>query len=699
MKQVIASLGTGRIEVVDVPRPRPGRGELVIANEYSVVSTGTERMLVEFGASSLVNKARSEPGRVGQVVDKALTDGIAPTVRAVQARLEEPIPLGYSSAGVVLEVGEGVEGFAVGDRVAANGAHAEIVAVRARLAARVPDGVSSRDAAFGTLASVAINALREADVDFGSTVAVIGLGLVGQLLVRIATNAGHRVVAFDPREDRVELAQAAGVEASTQIDRFCDKVRGESRGIGADGVIIAANVGDRAAGNDPIDLVGQVARRQATVVLVGNGDPTLDRRTWYEDELRFVVARAYGPGRDDQRWEAGTVDYPHQVRWTARRNLELALDLMARGDLTPSELVDTDWTLEQAPAVYEELSSRGALTALFRHENAADDDHVVHRPPLRTTRHAPGVAVIGAGNFAKQILIPALDSNDVNLQMIVSRSGLSSVVAGRQFGFQSSTTNLDRVLDSPLVDVVFVATRHDSHPEIAVRALEAGKHVWLEKPIAVDRDGLEQVADAWRATRERGTLLTVGFNRRFAPTVVRLREELADSGPLSLVYTVNAGPLPRDHWLRDRNVGGGRIVGEACHFVDLLRFLTGSPIVSSHALVRPNESATLTFQFAHGSIGTVHYFTDGHRSVPKERLEVFGNDRVLRLDNFRSLESFDDKFAPLAALKKRLRKEQDKGHAAAVAAFLDAVQRGEPSPVPFEESLEVSRAIFDALGR
>jgi predicted dehydrogenase len=703
MRQVIHNLGSGDIDVVDVPRPRPGPGEILVANEASVLSPGTERMLIGFGTASLVDKARREPARVRQVVDKAITDGVGATIRAVRARLEDPIPLGYSAAGVVLEVGPGVDTFSRGDRVATNGAHAELVTVPARLAARIPDSLDSKHAAFTTIAAVALQALRDAEVEVGDVVAVIGLGLVGQLVARVAVASGCRVVAFDPDSARAELAVSESVEAFDRPESLEERARYRTDGEGVDAVLIATDVGARAAGGpSPTELAVAVARQRAVVVLVGNGDPTLDRRAFYDRELRFVVSHAYGPGRDEPGWESGRIDYPRgRVRWTSQRNFETVLDLMSRGLVDVDSLVQEVRPLEEAAEVYRRLESgEAAVGTLFTYAAHVDGEDTVALGPAAAARAAhPGVAVIGAGNFARRILIPALVDTGVQLRMIASLSGLSSVIAGQRYGFESSTTNLERVLGDDDVDVVFIATRHDSHADLAARALRAGKHVWLEKPLAITPAQLDELETVWREVRSDGVQLNVGFNRRFAPVVRRLTDGMRGLGPFSFVYTVNAGALPSNHWLIDPQVGGGRIVGEACHFVDLLRHLAQAPIQDIHATTMDPQNATLTVKFSDGSVGTVHYLSVGHPGVPKERLEVFGGGRIWRIDNFRELETFGEDFAPLKALRNlgRARREQDKGHRAAVEVFLETIRRGEPSPVPFEEAVEVTRAIFDAL--
>lgn len=677
MKQVVSHLDTGEIELIDVPRPRPGRGEVLVANRYSVVSAGTERMLVSFGAASWPGKARQQPERLVQLLDKARSDGLGATVEAVRARLSAPVPLGYSAAGVVLEVGADVD-LRPGDRVATNSPHAEAALVRARLAAKIPAEVSDRDAAFTTVGAIALNALRATEVGVGGTVAVIGLGLIGRLTMQVALAAGCRAIGLD-----LDPARANG--AFSNPDDFARSLDHVTSGIGADAVIVTAS-----ADRKTLQHAAAITRKRGAIVLVGAGDPTLDRRLFYERELRFSVAHAYGAGRDEPDWERGVIDYPaHRVRWTAQRNFEAFLDLCARGrlDLPQLELEEVDFA--DAHRVYTQLrEGPAAVATLFRYADATLPESVA-LPPRAIAPGAPTVSVIGAGNFATRVLLPLLAEHDLNRVAIASRGGLTAAQAGRKFGFSRASTSADDLLRD--ADLLFIASPHDSHVDHATTALNAGKHVWLEKPLALDRAGLDLLAAA--AAHHTGVLM-VGFNRRFAPTMRALYDRTRDLGPLSMVYTVHAPPLSPDHWLLDRTRGGGRLIGEACHFVDALRFLAGAPIVRAFAAPQ-GDGGSLHFAFADGSTGSVHYITTGHPSLPKERLEVSTAGASWTVDNFRSLHTAGE-FSPAQRLKS-LGAPQDKGHAAAIAAFLGAVRTGRPSPIPFAESLEVSRAIFDAL--
>lgn len=670
MRQVIHSFGSGVVEVIDVPRPRARPGTLVVANELSVISAGTERMLVAFGSAGPVGKMAREPTRVRQVLNKIATDGLLPTVEAVRAKLEEPIPLGYSSVGIVHEVGQGVTGFGPGDRVATNGPHAELTCVSAEHAVVVPDEVASEDAVYTVLASVALQALRDADVPVGGVVVVVGLGLIGQLVHRIAEATGCRVLGYD-----VDSAQLGRAGQFGDPETLRSAVRHATGGEGADAVVVTAEVGERAKGADPLALAQELAKFRGRIVLVGGGDPQLDRRAFYERELQFRVSHSYG----------------------GRRNFATIIDLLRTGRLEFRTLTSAAVELNEAPDVYQRLAE-GALAPglVFRYPteiDAADELGARARLP-RQGAGGVRVAVVGAGNYASRTLLPTLASTDAELRYVASL-GLSSALLARRFAVASSTTNFDRILADPNVDAVFVATRHDSHAELACAVLDTGKHLWLEKPIGLTLEELDRVENHWRE-RPLGVLAMVGFNRRFAPTVQRLKSMLSPA-PKTFVYTVNAGQIPRDHWLNNRGVGGGRFIGEAIHFLDLGRHLAGSPLRETKASLRDSETGTFTLEFADGSLGTVHYFANGSPRMPKERLEVFDDGRVFRIENFRRLEIVGSRPGLGDRLRSWLPQRQDKGHASAVAAFLGAIRSGGPSPVPFGESLEVSRVLLQAL--
>ena len=709
MKQVLQNLRTGKVEVADVPAPAVRPGNLLVRTAATLISPGTERMLLEFGQAGLLGKARSQPEKVRQLVTKIRTDGVKPALEAVASRLDEPLPLGYSNVGRVLAVGDGVTGFAPGQRVVSNGAHAAIVCVPATLAAAIPDVVDDDSASFTVLGAIALNGVRLLEPTLGESVAVVGLGLLGILAVQLLRAHGCRVLAIDVNEARCTLARTLGADAVC-VASDADPVRAareHSAQRGVDAVLITAT----AKGNDIVRQAAQMCRKRGRIVLIGVVGLELERAEFYEKELSFRVACSYGPGRYDPSYEAAGNDYPLGfVRWTAARNFEAVLDALARSTLDVRPLVSRRVPVDAAEHAYDAiLADRSALGVVLEYPRAAGEVSAglarvttLPRTAARRTRgDAPVIGVIGAGQFARLVLLPAIQAAGGRVAVVASAGGVSALHAARKFGADEATTDVGRILDAPEIDTVFIATRHDSHAALTARALDAGKHVFVEKPLAIDEAGLACVRAAY--ARAAGGQLMVGFNRRFAPCAVRARQLLQGrAAPITVNMMVNAGELPGAHWTRDLAVGGGRIVGEACHFVDLALFLVGQPIVSATAtrlgeragVAAASESATLGLTFADGSLATIAYWTNGPKSFPKERIEVFSEGRALQIDNWRSLRGFD-----WPGVKRSWTwPAQDKGHRAEVAAFLGAIARGEPAPISFDELLAVSASAL-ALAR
>jgi predicted dehydrogenase len=701
-KVVLQDLSSGDTRLVDAPAPSAGRHGLVIANRASVVSAGTERMLVDFGRASLVGKVRSQPQRVAEVVDKARTDGIATTVDAIRSKLAQPIPLGYSCAGVVLEVGSEVQGFEPGDLVAAAAPHAEVTVVPSTLAAVVPEGVAPEAAAFATIGSIALQGIRLAQPTVGERFVVVGLGLVGLLAVQLLQAQGCAVLGIDPNPERRKRAETYGAATVGSSDDVLGAAAVHSRGRGVDGVLICAST----TSNEPVHQAALMCRKRGRIILVGVTGLELDRADFYEKELSFQVSAAYGPGRYDAEYEGGR-DYPlGYVRWTAGRNMEAVLDLVASDRVDPASLVTHDYAFADAPAAYETLvGDPSALGIVLRYPETTASSAPARTVELVAGSRPPAgrgvVGLLGAGNFATQVLIPAIVDAGATLDTIVSGQGTTASIAAERFGARRASSDADAAISGDGIDTVVVATRHDSHADYVQQALRAGRNVFVEKPLAIDREGLEAVVATVADLAEAGgpvPLVGVGFNRRFAPVTVRMAELLAGvSSPKAITATMNAGALPPDHWTQDPAVGGGRIIGEACHLIDLVRHLVGAPIVgvSSVGLDVPGPVDTMSIQlaFADGSIGTVHYFANGSKQYPKERVEVFAAGRVLVNDNFRTLKAYGWPGAKTMRLRK-----MDKGHAASMRAFLDAVRTGGPAPIPFEEIVEVTRASIDAVG-
>ncbi len=701
MRQVLQNLKDGSTEVADVPCPRVGPGQLLIRTTRTLVSAGTERMLVDFGKAGFIDKARQQPDKVRMVLDKVRTDGLVPTIEAVRNKLDQPLPMGYCNVGQVVELGAGVSGFAVGDRVASNGKHAEMVTVPVNLCAKVPDGVGDEAAAFTVLGAIALQGLRLVQPTLGETVVVTGLGLIGLVTVQLLKAQGCRVLGLDFDADKLALARRFGAEV-VDLKNGADPVAAAmnyTRGRGVDAVIITAST----KSNDPMHQAAQMSRKRGRIVLVGVVGLELSRADFFEKELTFQVSCSYGPGRYDPNYEEKGQDYPLGfVRWTEQRNFEAVLDMMAERRLDIAPLVSHRFDITQALDAYTVVSgSEPSLGILLRFADATPRDTVpaptaalartVALPASAGAGPANGAArisVIGAGNYAGAVLIPALKAAGARLVRIASAGGASSVHLGRKFGFTEATTDTAALLADTNVDAVVVSTRHDTHADYVVRALAAGKHVFVEKPLALKLDDLARIEAAAHARPDLRVM--VGFNRRFAPQVVKIKQLLAGTpGAKAFVMTVNAGAIPAQHWTQDPAVGGGRLVGEGCHFVDLLRFLAGAPIDSFQVARMDSATAdtvSLILRFSDGSMGTVLYLANGSKAFPKERLEVFAAGRVLQLDNFRRLTGYG-----WPGFTKMNLWRQDKGQTACAQAFVGAVQDGQASPIPLDELLEVGR--------
>jgi predicted dehydrogenase len=698
MRQVLQSLRDGSTEIADVPSPRVSSGHLLIRTTATLVSAGTERMLVEFGKANWLQKARQQPDKVRMVLDKMRTDGIATTVDAVRSKLDQPLALGYCNVGTVIEVGEGVSGFSVGDRVVSNGKHAEVVRVPANLCARVPDEVGDEDAAFTVLAAIGLQGIRLANPTLGECIVVTGLGLIGLLTVQMLRAHGCRVLGVDFEPQRLELARAFGadvIDAGAGGD-VVEQALAFSRGRGVDAVIITAST----KSNDPVAHAARMCRQRGRIVLVGVVGLELSRADFYEKELSFQVSCSYGPGRYDPAYEEGGQDYPVGfVRWTEQRNFEAVLDLLASGAVDTGPLVSHWFDLDDALDAYALLSGEASsLGIVLKYAQSGADA----APPVRSVRlsadPAPAgsgtVAFIGAGNYAGRVLIPAFKAAGARLHTVVSSGGVSATHHGKRHGFANASTDSEAVWADAAIDTVVIATRHDDHARSVLKALAAGKDVFVEKPLCLRLDELERIEAA--LTDSPGSRLMVGFNRRFAPHVVRMKQLLERiDEPKSFVMTVNAGQIPPDHWTQDPDIGGGRIVGEACHFIDLLRHLAGAAITAQHAvalgrspaLAITADKATLTLGFADGSTGTIHYLANGHKAFPKERLEVFCAGRVLQLDNFRVLRGWG-----WPGFSRMRLWRQDKGQEACARAFLGSIRQGSDAPIPASELIETSRA-------
>lgn len=703
MKQILQSLKIGAIEVADVPCPAPARGQVLIRTSRTLVSTGTERMLVDFGKAGLIGKARQQPDKVQQVLEKIRTDGLAPTLEAVFNKLDQPLPLGYCNVGRIMEAGPGVSAFSAGERVVSNGKHAEAVAVPVNLCARVPEAVSDDEAAFTVLGAIALQGIRLVQPTLGEAVVVTGLGLIGLMAVQLLRAHGCRVLGIDFDPEKLRLAESFGAE-TVDLSAGADPVSAAqhfSRGRGVDAVIITAST----RSSEPVHQAALMCRKRGRIVLVGVTGLELSRADFYEKELTFQVSCSYGPGRYDPDYEEKGQDYPVGfVRWTEQRNFEAVLDMMADGRLDVTPLISHRFPLDRAPAAYEIVTgSEPSLGILLDYGVAQEADERAFRQRTVRLRPAPAespgkaaVGFVGSGNYAGAVLVPAFREAGARLVSVASSAGVSGLHVGRKFGFEKTTTDVAELLEDATINAVVIATRHDTHAGLVCRALQAGKHVFVEKPLALSRQELDDVEAARNASVEAGKPATVmvGFNRRFAPQIQKMKTLLEGaSGPKAFVMTVNAGAIPAEHWTQDRQTGGGRIVGEACHFIDLLRYLAAAP-VEKHGVAMmaspTGDTATITLTFADGSVGSIHYFANGSKSFPKERLEVFAGGRILQLDNFRRLRGFG-----WPGFRKMNLWRQDKGQKACAAAFVRAVEQGGDAPIPFGELLEVGRITIE----
>ena len=707
MKQVLQDLSSGHTTLVDAPSPEVGPNHVLIATTTTLISVGTERMLVDFGRASYLDKARQQPEKVKLVLEKIKTDGLLTTYEAVQSKLAKPIPLGYSNVGVVTRIGDNIKGVSVGDRVVSNGPHADLVRVTNNLCARIPDDVTDEAAAFVVLASIGLQGVRLAKPTIGECFVVIGAGLIGLLTIQILRANGCRVLAIDLNESRLELARLYGASTCNPTLNQDPIATGLafSRGEGVDGVFITTAT----KSNDPVSQAARMSRKRGRIILIGVTGLELSRADFYEKELSFQVSCSYGPGRYDPQYEDEGHDYPIGfVRWTEQRNFEAVLDMFSRGLLDVSALITHRFAFEDAVQAYESLSTdKSCLGILLQYTSPLTgrlarqtqlSEPFSDRPTFRTDH--PVFAVIGAGNYSSRVLIPAFKKAGAQLHTIATASGLDASIQGKKFSFVQATSDTSGALSNPEVNSIVIATRHDSHAQLVVSGLAARKNIFVEKPLCISHQELLDIQQAYYAepVDQQAPQLMVGFNRRFAPHIQKIKELLAPiREPKSFIMTINAGAIPQDHWTQDQNVGGGRIIGEACHFIDLMRFLTDAAIVSiqsrkmggATANGTNEDNASITLGFSDGSFGTILYFANGANSFPKERIEVFVSGRVLQLDNFRTLKGYG-----WADFKKLNLWRQDKGQNNCAAAFIRAIESGIPA-IPVNEIFEVARVTLD----
>ncbi|MCE9786734.1 bi-domain-containing oxidoreductase [Shewanella chilikensis] len=704
MKQILQDMAAGGSAIVEAPAPQASKNHVVINTTTTLISAGTERMLVDFGKASMLEKARQQPDKVKMVLEKVQTDGLMTTVDAVKSKLAQPLPLGYCNVGIIDSVGKGIDNLKEGDRVVSNGPHADVVRVSKNLVAKIPDNVSDEEASFTVVASIGLQGIRLAQPTMGECFVVTGVGLIGLLTVQMLRAQGCRVLAIDFDQSKLELAKQFGAE-------ICNPGKGEdpvavglafSRGIGVDGVIITAST----KSNDPVTQAARMSRKRGRIILVGVTGLELNRADFYEKELTFQVSCSYGPGRYDPSYEEQGNDYPLAfVRWTEQRNFEAILDMMSGGQLDVKPLITHRFKFENARDAYDLLTTdKSALGILLQFESEPASRHAKTITLSEVPSYEASQAVVGfvgAGNYASRMLIPAFKEAGAEFHSIATSGGINSVIHGDKAGFAEATTDTLAMINNDSINTIAIVTRHNSHAYFVQEALKAGKNVFVEKPLAISHEELKEVKEAYHSALESESApkLMVGFNRRFSPQVQKMKQLLEPiKEPKSFIMTMNAGAIPADHWTQDKNVGGGRIIGEACHFIDLMRYLAGSEIVSVQARRMGDtasgditeDKAAIILGFADGSFGTIHYLANGAASFPKERVEVFAAGGTLQLDNFIKLKGFNWK-----GFKKLNLWKQDKGQSNCAKAFINSIENAQPAPISAEELFEVAKVTID----
>ncbi|MEZ0539269.1 bi-domain-containing oxidoreductase [Fibrella arboris] len=705
MYQLIQNLKSGETVLETVPAPQVRAGQVLIRTRRTLVSLGTERMLVDFGKANLLSKARQQPDKVKQVIEKIQSDGLLPTLEAVFRKLDQPLPLGYCHVGEVVAVGAGITDLVIGDRVASNGQHAEMVCVPRNLVAKIPDTVSDDQAAFTVIGAIGLQGIRLINPTLGETIVVVGLGLIGLLTAQLLRLNGCRVIGLDLDERKLALARTFGIETLNPANTDVVKAVTDLTGVGADGVLITAST----KSDEVMTQAARMSRKRGRIVLVGVVGLSLSRADFFEKELTFQVSCSYGPGRYDADYEQAGHDYPLPfVRWTENRNFQTILHLLSTGQLQVDPLITEVVPLAEYGRIYGRMNGSTSIASLLSYSNAVETADrlgtLVNLRPTDTTlaQSAGVVGIIGAGNFADSTLIPALRKAGATLQTIASANGLSGTLLAKKHGIAQSTTNYQDMLADPAIDLCVITTRHNNHASLVVEALQAGKHVFVEKPMAIYDEELANVIAAQQAAHPVGDrMVMVGFNRRFSPTAQKAKQLLGggNSGavPINVVATMNAGAIPANSWVHDRAVGGGRLIGEACHYIDLITYLAGSHVVAvcMNAMgTHPSDttdSASILLRYANGATGVVNYFANGSKAYAKERVEVYSQERTLVLDNFKSLKGYG--FRGFTSQSGG----QDKGHAEQFRRLITTLRNGGEPLIPFAELVNTTAATLAAI--
>jgi predicted dehydrogenase/threonine dehydrogenase-like Zn-dependent dehydrogenase len=695
MLQIIQDLSSGATILEDVPAPSVKPGQVLIQTTHSLVSLGTERMLVEFGKSNLFQKAKQQPDKVKEVFNKVKTDGLIPTINAVLNKLGQPLPLGYCNVGKVIAVGKGVEGLSIGDRVASNGPHAEYVCVPKNLVAKIPDGVTDEEATFTVIGAIGLQGIRLANPTFGETVVVVGLGLIGLITAQLLQANGCQVIGFDFDSVKVSLAQSFGIKAVNPgegVDQVAF-VNDLTQGVGADAVIITASN----KSNEIISQSAKMSRKKGRIILVGVIGLEISRADFFEKELTFQVSCSYGPGRYDEYYEQKGQDYPlAYVRWTEKRNFEAILQAIASKSIQVEPLITERVLIDQYQEIYGDMNkSKSIASILIYPEKTGDPARSVMLNAHSFSESKGVIGIIGAGNFTSTMILPCLKKTTAHLKFISSSGGLSGTTLAKKFGIAQSTTDNSLVVNDAEIDLVLVTTRHNIHARMVVDALSAGKHVFVEKPLALNQEELDAVVEAYVKS---GKTVSVGFNRRFAPLTTQMKKALGSGNtPMNIIATMNAGYIPANVWVHDMEVGGGRIIGEACHFIDLISYLAGSKVKSvcmSSMGVNPHENtdnATILLKYENGTNGVINYFANGSKAYSKERVEVYHQERTLIMDNWRKLKGFGfNNFSSASS-------SQDKGHQSQFNLLIESIQKGGNAIIPMDDLVNTTRASFAAI--
>ncbi|MCF2520184.1 bi-domain-containing oxidoreductase [Dyadobacter sp. CY351] len=692
MKQLTQNLRTGETSLQEVPPPIVQPGYVLIQTHKSLISAGTERALIRFSKANPFQKAKLQPDKFLLAIQKIRSDGLISAIKSISNRLAQPIPLGYCNVGHVLEIGEGVQDIQVGDRIVSNGPHAEMVCIPRNLLAKIPANVADDQAVFTVMTSIGLNAVRLVSPSLGETVVVIGMGLIGLLTAEMLKISGCNVIGIETNEERLKVSVSRGFAAinpNSLSPEHC--IKSLTNGFGADAVIIAT-----ASQSDHIlSQAARLTRKRGKIVLIGTADLRINRSDFYEKELTFQVSCSYGPGRYDAEYEQNGNEYPHgYVRWTENRNFQAVLHLMSNGSFNPSYLIGGNFPLNNFKAAYANLDAQKSIAVILDYPETCSSKRSIQLFRQSFSGNDGVIGIIGAGHYTSATLLPLL--KNASIKHIVSANGLSAANLARKYNIAFCGTDYQDVLGDPEVDLVMITTRHNLHAQMACDAVKAGKHVFVEKPLAICQDELSAFTNVFQHENPANVSVTVGFNRRFSPHVQQMKSLLGDA-VMNIVINVNAGFVPQNAWIHDRQTGGGRILGEACHFIDLIAFLAGSRIesVCTNAMM-PNPAATtdnasILLKCENGSTGVVNYFSNGHSHYPKERIEVHASGRTLILDNFKTLHGYGFKHF------SRLKTSQNKGHREAFKTLLDFIRNGGNAPIPFEDIINTTEATLAAL--